>query len=207
MAVKKPRFEFALANERSELEVNRQVTLTIAKSLNGLLESYQDSSSRSVRRASFLQLSRPLSHHLQLYVQRIVTGVNCSPHCYVMIMVYLERIAERISNFAVTKGNIHALFATTLLVTLKFHEDNTPTNRMFSTLSSIPIDELNKFELEIMKALDWDLKIDRATFKQYRQFFLASYAEFHAESQQKRHELVKKVEARQKTNFSGACHA
>lgn len=70
----------------------------------------------------FHGLTRP-TITIQSYLERIFKYANCSPSCYVVAYVYLDRFTQRQPALPVNSFNVHRLLITSVLVAAKFMDD------------------------------------------------------------------------------------
>ena len=76
--------------------------------------------------------------------------------------------------FTLTPYNVHRAFAVTMLLAAKFSEDDVITNKYWSEVSLIGIEELNKIEGAFCSALNFNLYVSPEEFKQYSKQYLPS---------------------------------
>jgi hypothetical protein len=57
------------------------------------------------------------------YLERIFRFANCSPSCYVVAYIYLDRFLRRRPALAVDSFNVHRLLITSVLTAVKFVDD------------------------------------------------------------------------------------
>lgn len=62
---------------------------------------------------------------VRAYVARIARFAGCSPACYVVAYIYLDRLLQRARGFAlaVDSYSVHRLLITTVLAAVKFMDD------------------------------------------------------------------------------------
>ncbi|KAL6980936.1 Cyclin-U4-1 [Sarracenia purpurea var. burkii] len=70
----------------------------------------------------FHGLTRP-AISVRCYLERIFRYANCSPSCFVVAYIYLDRFAQRQPLFPITSFNVHRLLITSVLVSAKFMDD------------------------------------------------------------------------------------
>ena len=70
----------------------------------------------------FHGLSRP-TISIQSYLERIFKYANCSPSCYIVAYVYLDRFAQSQPALPVNSFNVHRLLITSVMVAAKFMDD------------------------------------------------------------------------------------
>lgn len=70
----------------------------------------------------FHGLTRP-NISVQNYLERIFKYANCSPSCFVVAYVYLDRFAQKQPSFPINSFNVHRLLITSVLLSVKFLDD------------------------------------------------------------------------------------
>jgi len=100
------------------------------------------------------------------YLTRIVNHVSCSKNCFLVAMIYLDRlIAKR--DFVISVRNIHRLLIASVIVATKLFEDTIYNNVHYAYVGGIPLPELNRLELELLILLDFDLHVTETVFDSY----------------------------------------
>lgn len=59
---------------------------------------------------------------IQRYIERIFKYANCSPSCFLLGYIYIERFLQQ-PNICLTSLNVHRLIITSVLVAAKFMDD------------------------------------------------------------------------------------
>lgn len=70
----------------------------------------------------FHGLTRP-SISIQSYLERIFQYANCSPSCFVVAYVYLDRFMQKQPSLPINSLNVHRLLITSVMVAAKFMDD------------------------------------------------------------------------------------
>ena len=70
----------------------------------------------------FHGLTRP-NISIQSYLERIFNYANCSPSCYVVAYIYLDRFAQKQPSLPINSFNVHRLLITSVMVAAKFMDD------------------------------------------------------------------------------------
>ncbi|XP_021279686.1 cyclin-U4-1 [Herrania umbratica] len=82
----------------------------------------------------FHGLTRP-TISIQNYLDRIYKYANCSPSCFIVAYVYLDRFAQRQTSLPINSFNVHRLLITSVMVAAKFMDDIFRGNRQVSSPS------------------------------------------------------------------------
>jgi len=100
------------------------------------------------------------------YLARIVKYTPCSAECYILSLIFIDRIAE--NHIRVNSYNIHRLLLVTTLIAAKLLDDTTATNKYYSHVGGISIKELNSLECKLLVILNYDLNVTAYSFELYR---------------------------------------
>ncbi|KAG8475022.1 hypothetical protein CXB51_031796 [Gossypium anomalum] len=70
----------------------------------------------------FHGLTRP-TISIQSYLDRIYKYANCSPSCFIVAYIYLDRFAQKQPTLPINSFNVHRLLITSVMVAAKFMDD------------------------------------------------------------------------------------
>jgi len=101
------------------------------------------------------------------YLARIVKYTPCSAECYIVALIFIDRVAQK-QQVRVNSYNIHRLLLTTTLIAAKLLDDATVNNKYYSHVGGIPIKELNSLECKLLGLMNFDLHVDEYSFELYR---------------------------------------
>lgn len=106
------------------------------------------------------------------YIERIRKYSACSPCCFVVALIYMDRYLQRNPRFVLTSLSIHRLLLTSVLLAAKFLDDFYYNNAFWSKVGGVPVSELNALELELLFKLNFDLHIRVDEYLRYRKTLL-----------------------------------
>ncbi|CAN6226941.1 unnamed protein product [Urochloa humidicola] len=114
------------------------------------------------------------------YAERIYRYAGCSPACFVVAYVYLDRLAhggqgeeeegdaeEAAAVVGVDSYSVHRLLITAVMVATKFMDDKHYNNAYFARVGGVEVAEMNGLELELLFALRFRLNVTPDTFARY----------------------------------------
>ncbi|GFZ04702.1 cyclin p1;1 [Actinidia rufa] len=110
--------------------------------------------------------SRAPSLGIQQYIDRIYKYSCCSPSCFVVAHIYVERFVQRI-NIRLTSLNVHRLLITSVMVAAKFMDDAFFNNAYYAKVGGVSTAELNRLEMKFLFGLDFRLYVSVQTFGKY----------------------------------------
>ncbi|XP_043721027.1 cyclin-P3-1-like [Telopea speciosissima] len=126
-----------------------------------LLETTQKKDSVTI----FHGLRAP-SLSIRQYVDRIFKYSSCSPSCFVVAYIYIERFMQR-TDIHLTSLNVHRLVITSVMVAAKFIDDAFYNNAYYAKVGGVNIAEMNKLEMKFLFSLDFRLHVTVGTFDWY----------------------------------------
>ncbi len=101
------------------------------------------------------------------YLVRIKKFSNCSGSCYILALIYIDRVLQKNPELLLTRLNIHRLIITSLILSVKFLDDLYYSNEYYSRIGGIASSELNRLELAMLSLLKFDLSIAPETYYHY----------------------------------------
>ncbi|XWS47721.1 hypothetical protein CRYUN_Cryun13aG0008600 [Craigia yunnanensis] len=158
--------------ETNDLE--QQTVPKVITFLSSLLQRLAESNDNSCRFQSqkvsiFHGLTRP-TISIRSYLERIFKYANCSPSCFVVAYVYLDRFVQMQPSLPINSFNVHRLLITSVLVSAKFMDDMYYNNAYYAKVGGISIVEMNLLEVDFLFGLGFQLNVTPATFHTYCSF-------------------------------------
>lgn len=115
----------------------------------------------------FHSVSEP-SVPIDAYVRRIAQCARCSPQCYVLALIYIDKVLRGDGPLRINKLTIHRLFITAITIATKFHDDQYYSNRTMAKIGGISVKELNAMEVEFVFHTRFDLCVSEKCYAMYR---------------------------------------
>ncbi|KAI5658885.1 hypothetical protein M9H77_27678 [Catharanthus roseus] len=110
--------------------------------------------------------SRVPALSIRQYIDRIFKYSNCSPSCFVVAYIYLERFLHQM-DIHLTSLNAHRLLITSFMLACKFVEDECYNNAYYAKVGGITTAEINRLEMKLLASIDFKLHVDEETFNTY----------------------------------------
>ncbi|AES80488.1 putative cyclin [Medicago truncatula] len=104
---------------------------------------------------------------IQNYLERIFKYANCSPSCFIVAYVYLDRFTQRQPSLPINSFNVHRLLITSVMVAAKFMDDMYYNNAYYAKVGGITTIEMNFLELDFLFGLGFHLNVTPNTFQAY----------------------------------------
>jgi hypothetical protein len=101
------------------------------------------------------------------YMKRISHYFNCSDACLTLGLVYIDRLMKMHPEFIVNTMNVHRLFATSVVIAAKYHDDTFYTNKHYARVAGVKPQELSTLEEQFLLMIGWRLYVDPGEYEQY----------------------------------------
>ncbi|GAA0183829.1 hypothetical protein LIER_31176 [Lithospermum erythrorhizon] len=150
---------------------NPNVMSNLINFLSSLLEKMAESNDMNSRSnpqkiSVFHGLSRP-NISIQNYLERILKYANCSPSCFIVAYVYLDRFTQRQPALPINSFNVHRLLITSVMIAAKFMDDLHYNNAYYAKVGGISTIEMNFLEVDFLFGLGFHLNVTPTTFYSY----------------------------------------
>lgn len=133
------------------------------------------SNTSSSRRHHFVPQSNPqtaslqfsVSPHFVQFMQKVLETTQVSQSVIVLSLHYIYRLKERNRLTNSLPGSEFRVAIAALMMANKFVDDNTYTNKTWSDVSGISLEEINKMEREILLGIDFSLYVNKLTYESW----------------------------------------
>jgi len=104
---------------------------------------------------------------LSSYASRIRKFFRCTDECFVLCLVFIDRIVKCHPEIEVTDLTCHRLLLVGTMVAAKFHDDEYASNAYFAKVGGIETAELNALEAEFLELINWRLYVTASDYDWY----------------------------------------
>jgi len=109
---------------------------------------------------------------IQQYLERIHKYASCSSQCFIMALIYIDRLIQR-NNFLLTELNVHRVIVTAILLAAKFFDDAYYNNAYYAKVGGVLTSEMNGLEVDFLFRINFSLHVTPELFEQYRNELLS----------------------------------
>jgi hypothetical protein len=151
--------------ENSVVSVLAKVLMKLieANEANGLQLMQSVAQSQSVTK---FQSSCVPDVSVAAYLQRIRKYAKCSDACFVIALIYIDRIIE-LRNIVLSRLNIHRLLIASVQVAAKYLDDLFYNNAFYAKLGGVSTQEMNILELEFLMMIGFSLHVKEEIYSAY----------------------------------------
>ena len=143
------------------------ITLNSILETNKNLENYKEiirDQSRQVFSANIIQ-----SISIKNYLIRIQTYSNIERSTLIISLIYIDRFCNK-AKVTLTQYNIHKILFSSILMAIKFNEDDFYDNKYYSKIAGVKSKELNVLEYDFIKLLNCELYVSRDLYDKYEHY-------------------------------------
>eukprot|EP00388_Colpodella_angusta_P017113 GDKJ01042386.1.p1 GENE.GDKJ01042386.1~~GDKJ01042386.1.p1 ORF type:complete len:1280 (-),score=398.19 GDKJ01042386.1:669-4508(-) len=101
------------------------------------------------------------------YLVHLQTYFRCSTECFVTSLIFIDRVVKSNPTFVVNIMSIHRVILTSLLLSIKFFEDQRFETAYYARVGGITYEELQLLEIKFLELISWRLHITAAEYMQY----------------------------------------
>lgn len=110
---------------------------------------------------------RPPQISILNYLERIAKYAACSGECFVLALIFVDRIIQFNPTFVVNSLNIHRLLITAVMLSAKYFDDQYFNNAYYAKVGGVPCNEINSLEVEFLFMINFTLFVSTDTYTQY----------------------------------------
>lgn len=137
-----------------------------------LVLTHMTQASRVANRQTRLKVTpfhseKPPGMSIQDYLHRIRKYFRCSDECFVLALVYIDRVAKVDPDMAVSALNAHRLLLIAVVLAAKSQDDVFYSNSYYAKVGGLALKEANSLEEHFVKMLAWELYVGPEEYQFY----------------------------------------
>ena len=105
---------------------------------------------------------------LAQYLYYWTDKLNLNENLLFLMTMNLDKILES-QKIILSEKNVENVLYTCMIITQKFYEDDSFSDKDYSKLKKVDIDELINMQIELLKLIDYSLLIDEADLSRYKE--------------------------------------
>lgn len=93
------------------------------------------------------------------YALLLYERFHCSAECFVLGLIYVDRIVRRHPDFVVSPWNCHRVLLTSVVLAVKFLEDKHYRNVDYARIGGVSVQRLYTLEVLLLQMLAWSVHV------------------------------------------------
>ena len=144
------------------------------KSIAGLLQEIIDEQGekREPKKTIFTAKSIP-GITIENYLDRIIKYTKLETSTLILTLINIDKICE-INSLQITRFNVHRLLLSSVLISIKFNEDDFYSNSYYARVGGVSLQEINNLEDEFLRMIKFCLWTEINLFNKYK-VYLGKY--------------------------------
>ena len=154
-------------NDEEEEEMLSERIKNFAKSISIIINELIDSNSKNENenKNDIFDTKGIPDISLYEYLIRIISYSNCEENTLIISLIYIDKISKIKQ---LNKFNIYKILFTSILISLKFYEDEIFTNSYYSQIAGVSEKELIIMEYDFFILLNFNLFIKEEIFNTFK---------------------------------------
>lgn len=138
----------------------------ISDLLNNICEENKDKSENINKNIKPFMTKNIPSMPIKNYLIRLCQFTKINESTIILILIYIDRICN-INKFTLTYRNIYKLILSSMVVAIKYNEDNFYSSEIYAKIGGLSIKELNYLEFHFLILIKFSLFIEKELFDKY----------------------------------------
>lgn len=101
------------------------------------------------------------------YLNHIMLSGLCSKECFIIALIYSDRLLKLHTDFVISRRNVHRLLLICTMVASKMLDDFYCRNMYYAVAGGLASRKINELELKLCHLLKFDLHVDSKRFRHY----------------------------------------
>ena len=100
------------------------------------------------------------------YLHRLVKYTQAESSTLIAMLIYIDRLCE-LNNFIVNSYNVYKILFSSLIMAIKYNEDEFYDNKFYAKVGGLSLKEMNNLEINYLSLIDFKLYISEEVFDTY----------------------------------------
>ena len=100
------------------------------------------------------------------YLHRLVKYTQAESSTLIAMLIYIDRLCE-LNNFIVNSYNVYKILFSSLIIAIKYNEDEFYDNKFYAKVGGLNLIEMNNLEINYLSLIDFKLYISEKVFDTY----------------------------------------
>ena len=155
-------------------EINDNSEKIIIKKMSDLLSDICYDNTKNLKSEKNLYIKPFLMRNIppisiKDYLERLCKYSKINTSTIILILIYIDRICN-IQKFKLTYYNVHKLILASMVIAIKYNEDEYYSNKFYSKLGGVSISEIVFLEYNFLSLIHYNLFVNNELFKKYNDY-------------------------------------
>ncbi|KAF9360589.1 hypothetical protein BGX34_007677 [Mortierella sp. NVP85] len=112
------------------------------------------------------------------YLRRIVRYTSLERACLLVILIYIDRVCERVRTFTISSLTVHRFIIASVTLAAKAVCDSYCTNSHYAKVGGLSTQELNTLEVEFLGLIEWRVAVEGSVMQRYYVNLVRQHSQF-----------------------------
>ena len=155
-------------------EINDNSEKIIIKKISDLLSDICDDNTKTFKTEKNFYIKPFLMRNIppisiKDYLERLCKHSKINTSTIILILIYIDRICN-IQKFKLTYYNVYKLILASMIIAIKYNEDEYYSNKFYSKLGGVSISEIVSLEYNFISLIHYNLFVNNELFKKYNDY-------------------------------------
>ena len=150
--------------------LQKHIIKSIAQNLKDIIKENIHNNQMKYVKHDIFYISRLPPISLEDYINRIFKNTKMNISSLILSIIYIDRFCE-INGYILSLKNIHRIFLTACLLSIKFNEDISVNTKYYSNVAGITVQDLNNLEFYLIVNLEFSLYVENDYYQKYFEYF------------------------------------
>jgi len=105
---------------------------------------------------------------IKTYLFRIANYTNCSNESLIFSLIYIDKLIAKNPRFMVTSQNVHLLALTSIVIAVKYYDDQFYKNSFYAEVGGVSCRTLMRLEMLFINEMEFELFVEKSLYSKYR---------------------------------------
>ena len=112
------------------------------------------------------------------YMEEFYKYAECSNSCFIIAFIYIKRALASNPSLILSRNNIYKLILASILLAIKYNDDEYGTNDAYGMLGGVNLEEINKLERRMLELLQFRLHVSSELYEKSIEELKIEYNQF-----------------------------
>ena len=150
------------------IDLNNNIIDSIVFNLKDIIKDNKTKAKYPKQDIFYLSFIPPIS--LNEYLKEIMDQTKMDISTLIISIIYIDRFCHK-NKYVLTFHNIYRILLSAILLSIKFNQDNIITNKAYSKIAYVSVEDLNTLEFQMYLKLHFSLKVNDDLYQKYYDYF------------------------------------
>ena len=141
---------------------------SIVSNLEDIIKDNKSRAKHPKQDIFYLSFIPPIS--LNEYIKQIMEQTKIDISTLIISIIYIDRFCHK-NKYILTINNIYRILLSAILLSIKFNQDDITSNKAYSEIAFVSVEDLNILELTMYLKLHFSLKVNDKLYQKYYDYF------------------------------------